>query len=205
MGRWERRNIEAPVRASRIRSEAVVVGDNWARPRPRHTRHQGEKSPKGQSDAGSLASRYSSRQRRQHRSPPALNLRGFRGLVRNGEDDVPAATPETAYVQHPASKEEPNQKQSSLPSQPCRHEFPRESGIQRAYKCRVHSGGRKAKHKEATSEAQADVAEHERKCTEAEIAEEGQAASEHLDRQNRKERIEAERLDQIVETLKKES
>ncbi|EJK47604.1 hypothetical protein THAOC_33664, partial [Thalassiosira oceanica] len=44
----------------------------------------------------------------------------------------------------------------------------------------------------------ADVAEHERKCTEAEIAEEGQAASEHLDRQNRKERIdEAERLDQI--------
>ncbi|EJK46737.1 hypothetical protein THAOC_34580, partial [Thalassiosira oceanica] len=83
---------------TRIRSEAVAVGDNWARPRPRHTRHQGEKSPKGQSDAGSLASRYSSRQRRQHRSPPALNLRGFRGLVRNGEDDVPAATPETAYV-----------------------------------------------------------------------------------------------------------
>ena len=68
------------------------LSGNWA-PRPRHTRQR------GRSDAGSLASR-SSRQRRQHTArKPVLPSTLTASAGRNGEHNVPAATPETAYVQ----------------------------------------------------------------------------------------------------------
>ncbi|EJK53576.1 hypothetical protein THAOC_26960 [Thalassiosira oceanica] len=217
-----KRNVEAPGKSLSDRTEAV--GDNWAlAPAPNI---HGTKSRRANEAEATLV-----------RSP----LDTARGSV----DSTEARLPSTFAASRPASKEEPNQKRSSLPSQPCRHEYAREAcsvfnkrqpRLQGICNCRVQGRpSREEDHptykrsvdevmcvqqvslechsrtEQLTDRRTVDRVElvrvEEEQATQMRPSTNENAPSrdhgrrlsgyEHLDRQTRKERIEAGRLDQI--------